>query len=273
LTRPTTAALGFTVTAAALSLTIVNLPGASSAAPLPSSSPVPPATALRTAAMATGDPPTAGLSRLAGLRFDAIPLLWAETSAPKNLFPKSAVHHVRAKVHTHHVRVRTYTVQPGDSFSSIATKFHVNWYNLAADNHLKMYTVLMPGQVLTLPRPGEKAHRPMAMEPGATPAPAKAATTTALVTRSAPAPSQGTVSTSSMGSFESCVISRESGGNPQVMNASGHWGLFQFSESTWVAYGGSPSTFGNASAAAQEQVFDNAMARGGESNWAPYDGC
>jgi soluble lytic murein transglycosylase-like protein len=76
------------------------------------------------------------------------------------------------------------------------------------------------------------------------------------------------------GSFQACVIARESGGNPQVMNASGHYGLYQFSYSTWVAYGGSPADFGHASVAEQDRVFANAMATpGGESNWAPYDGC
>ena len=74
-------------------------------------------------------------------------------------------------------------------------------------------------------------------------------------------------------SFESCVIARESGGNSQVMNSSGHYGLYQFSASTWVAYGGSAGDFGHASASEQHQVFSNAVARGGQSNWAPYDGC
>lgn len=75
-------------------------------------------------------------------------------------------------------------------------------------------------------------------------------------------------------SFQSCVISRESGGNSQVMNSSGHYGLYQFSFSTWTAYGGNPADFGNASVAEQNQVFYNAMATpNGASNWAPYDGC
>jgi hypothetical protein len=78
---------------------------------------------------------------------------------------------------------------------------------------------------------------------------------------------------SSGGSFGSCVIARESGGNSQVMNSSGHYGLYQFSESTWVAYGGSAADFGHASAAEQNQVFANAIARGGQSNWSAYDGC
>ncbi|MGH3261012.1 MAG: transglycosylase family protein, partial [Trebonia sp.] len=73
--------------------------------------------------------------------------------------------------------------------------------------------------------------------------------------------------------FQACVIARESGGNPQVMNASGHYGLYQFSAGTWAAYGGNPADFGHASVAEQNQVFANAIAAGGESNWAPYDGC
>jgi hypothetical protein len=81
------------------------------------------------------------------------------------------------------------------------------------------------------------------------------------------------VSTSGDGSFQACVISRESGGDSQVMNSSGHYGLYQFSASTWAAYGGNPADFGDASAAEQNQVFDNAVSQGGESNWSAYDGC
>ncbi len=75
------------------------------------------------------------------------------------------------------------------------------------------------------------------------------------------------------GSFQRCVIARESGGNTQVMNGSGHYGLYQFSASTWAAYGGDPGMFGHASGAYQTQIFNNAMAKGGQGNWSPYDGC
>ena len=76
------------------------------------------------------------------------------------------------------------------------------------------------------------------------------------------------------GSFAQCVIQRESGGSSQAMNATGHYGLYQFGYGTWVAYGGSPSAFGHASVAQQNQVFANAMATpGGANNWRPYDGC
>jgi hypothetical protein len=83
----------------------------------------------------------------------------------------------------------------------------------------------------------------------------------------------GNVNPNNYSGFQQCVISRESGGNSQVMNSSGHYGLYQFSASTWAAYGGNPADFGHASASEQTQIFDNAMARGGQSNWSPYDGC
>jgi hypothetical protein len=72
---------------------------------------------------------------------------------------------------------------------------------------------------------------------------------------------------------QACVISRESGGNPNAMNASGHYGLYQFSYSTWVGSGGSGADFGHAPVAEQNQVFANAVAARGYSDWAPYDGC
>jgi hypothetical protein len=85
----------------------------------------------------------------------------------------------------------------------------------------------------------------------------------------------GNISTSSGpgGSYGACVVARESGGNSQIMNSSGHYGLYQFSAGTWEAYGGSAADFGHASVAEQERVFSNALAQGGQSNWSPYDGC
>ena len=102
---------------------------------------------------------------------------------------------------------------------------------------------------------------------------AKPALLTRYAVRSGGSHAASKAAYSGIGSFQSCVIARESGGNSQVMNASGHYGLYQFSASTWAAYGGSPSSFGHASVAQQNQVFNNAIAAGGKSNWAPYDGC
>src|SRR6185312_4177813 len=138
-------------------------------------------------------------------------------------------------------------------------------------------SVLGPAPVVSAPAPVAAAPAPAA----AAPAPVAAASAAggsryaapARAASAAPAPAAATVSTAGDSSFQACVIARESGGNSQVMNASGHYGLYQFSASTWAAYGGNPASFGNASVAEQNQVFNNAIAAGGQSNWSPYDGC
>jgi LysM repeat protein len=168
-----------------------------------------------------------------------------------------------------------YTVRPGDSLSSIARHVYNDpeaWPVLYWANHrqIRWANIIDAGQVLTVPAKPARIPRPPA-ELGP-PAPVRAA----------PAPAQAVpaVTTSTYsgggypgGSFGACVVARESGGNAQVMNASGHYGLYQFSASTWAAYGGNPADFGNASVAEQNQVFANALAAGGQSNWSPYDGC
>ena len=167
-----------------------------------------------------------------------------------------------------------YTVRAGDSLSAIAGRAYHNqnaWPVLfwANRHRIQWANVIEPGQVLRIPvKPARIPDPPAALGP----APA------AQVSAPASATSQGAVAASYSGaapggSFGQCVIARESGGNAQVMNATGHYGLYQFSASTWAAYGGSPADFGHASVAEQNQVFGNAMAQGGQSNWSAYDGC
>jgi LysM repeat protein len=178
---------------------------------------------------------------------------------------------------------KKYTVKSGDSLSTIAKHVYsesaawpVIYY--ANRSEIKWANDISAGQQLTIPaKPSKIPAAPSQLGPAA-PAPVQTSTESAPVshssTESAPASSTQTDATYSGGSgFQSCVIARESGGNSQVMNGSGHYGLYQFSESTWEAYGGSASSFGNASVAEQNQVFNNAIAQGGESNWSAYDGC
>lgn len=180
-----------------------------------------------------------------------------------------------------------YTVKSGDTLSTIAKHVYQNaayWPVLYWANHhaIQYANVIEVGQQLTVPaKPAHIPAAPSVLGPAPAPAPAPATTSqpvnqetsdTAAPAQSAPVQS-ASVSTSGMGSFQQCVINAESGGNSQVMNSSGHYGLYQFSASTWAAYGGNPADFGNASVAEQNQVFANAMAAGGASNWAPYDGC
>jgi LysM repeat protein len=179
----------------------------------------------------------------------------------------------------------SYTVRSGDSLSKIAGKvYHKQnaWPVLYWANHDKIHwaNIIGEGQVLKVPAmPAKIPDAPSQLGPAPAPAPAPVAApaaSSASASASAAAPVQATASTSysgASGSYQACVIARESGGNSQVMNSSGHYGLYQFSESTWVAYGGSASDFGHASVAEQNRVFSNAMAQGGQSNWSPYDGC
>jgi Transglycosylase-like domain len=170
----------------------------------------------------------------------------------------------------------SYTVRSGDSLSKIAGKvYHKQnaWPVLYWANRDKVHwaNVLGEGQVLKVPAlPAKIPAAPGQLGPAAAPAAAPAAT-------SGSAPAQATAVASGTysggGGFASCVIARESGGNSQVMNSSGHYGLYQFSSSTWQAYGGSAADFGHASVSEQNRVFNNAMAQGGQSNWSPYDGC
>jgi LysM repeat protein len=169
----------------------------------------------------------------------------------------------------------SYTVRSGDSLSSIAGKvYHKQnaWPVIYYANRDKVHwaDVVSTGQVLKVPALPAK----IPAAPGQTGPAAVAAATASGPVQATAAVRGGTYSGGAPGgSFGSCVIARESGGNSQVMNSSGHYGLYQFSESTWVAYGGSAADFGHASAGEQNQVFANAVARGGQSNWSAYDGC
>jgi hypothetical protein len=159
------------------------------------------------------------------------------------------------------------TVKPGDSLSEIAQRACGNasdWTGIYAQDQKVIGNnpnLILAGQHLTF-------HCDAAAIKAAIAAPQPSSPTRGgyadIVAASISAPN---------GSMQACIISRESGGNPNIWNATGHWGLYQFSESTWVAHGGSAASFGNANAAVQTQVYFNTVATDGYSDWAPYDGC
>jgi LysM repeat protein len=182
----------------------------------------------------------------------------------------------------HRTASAKYVVKSGDTLASIAQRLYRSpdyWPVLYWANHnkIKYANEIEAGQVLTVPaKPAKIPGVPSALAPAPAPTTSTASSAASYSSASAPvaapAPTQST-STGSTSSFQACVIAAESGGNPQVMNSSGHYGLYQFSASTWAEYGGNPADFGNASVAEQNQVFDNAIAAGGASNWSLYDGC
>jgi LysM repeat protein len=175
----------------------------------------------------------------------------------------------------------TYTVKQGDTLSSIAAKQYGNfdlWPDLWAGNKIKNPDVIIVGQVLALSSDHPYSAKLTSEAMSAIPKPKVVLTSdTQPSAESAPADVVAQPQTSLVqptgSSFEQCVIERESGGNPQVMNSTGHYGLFQFDYGTWVSGGGNPADFGHASVAEQEQVFASVYAARGTEPWAPSDGC
>jgi LysM repeat protein len=175
-------------------------------------------------------------------------------------------------------------VRRGDSVSGIAARYHIEWPGLYEANRKVIGgnpSLITVGERLRIPSAASAAQLAASYRAAAVvlvPVSAAAATTEPVATQAASAQAPSAQATSAQatapaGSFQQCVISRESGGDAQVMNGSGHYGLYQFSYSAWTGAGGNPADFGNASAAEQNQVFATAYAEDGTSPWAPYDGC
>ena len=166
-----------------------------------------------------------------------------------------------------------YTVKPGDSLSEIASKAcdgkAADWTGIYQQNLVTVGSnpnLIYPGEHLTFHCDAAAITVAMAapQDPPATDPPANTTSTSY---------SRTPTTYSGSGSMQACIIARESGGNSQIMNSTGHYGLYQFSSSTWAAHGGNPADFGNASISEQNQVYYNTVAQDGYSDWAPYDGC
>jgi hypothetical protein len=100
---------------------------------------------------------------------------------------------------------------------------------------------------------------------------AAAQPTPAPTPSAAPAPSSGggDAASSPLGI---CIRNAEEGGSYAWGPGNGG-GAYQFLLGTWEKYGGAASEYGVAGPAYQDQIFDNAIAAGGASNWTSYDGC
>ncbi len=221
-------------------------------------------TDLKSPAIASSETPLVSITHQPGTGLPVVRLDAAKIAA------------IQTKGKHHRTQSAKYTVQSGDTLASIAQHLYASadyWPVLYQANQatIPYPSQLQPGQVLTVPnKPAKIPSAPRDLAPAA---PAAVTASSGQGYSSASAATTSSTSSGSAGSFQACVIARESGGNSQVMNGSGHYGLYQFSASTWAAYGGNPADFGHASVAEQNQVFDNAIAAGGASNWAPYDGC
>lgn len=175
------------------------------------------------------------------------------------------------------------TVRAGDSLSSIAQRElgkAADWPALWWVNRHTVHnpSLIQAGQKLVVPDSPEV--KPWLMRAALSAIPAPAPAQAAPVASSAPAAAPAPVSQASSasysgasGSFQSCVIQAESGGDAGAVNASsGAGGLYGFLPSTWQAlgYSGLPE---NASVAEQNAAFQKEYAQSGTSAWSAYDGC
>lgn len=179
----------------------------------------------------------------------------------------------------HHAPAR-YTVQAGDTLSAIAA----HEYGRAADwpavwwanrHQVKNPSLISAGQRLTLPASGAVApwlvRAATAAIPAAAPAPAPAQPSSATPAASsapadpAPAPAAG----SSGGVNWSAIAACESGGNWSADTGNGFYGGLQFTEGTWLGYGGGQyaSSANLASPAEQIAVAGRVLAGQGIGAW------
>ena len=87
-----------------------------------------------------------------------------------------------------------------------------------------------------------------------------------------PQPSSGGGGDAANSPLGICIRKAEEGGS-YVWGPGNGGGAYQFLLSTWEHYGGAAGEFGVAGPGYQNQIFDNAIAAGGASNWTNYDGC
>lgn len=172
-------------------------------------------------------------------------------------------------------------VHSGDSLSAIS----LHEYGTAADwpalwwanrRQVPHPSVIQPGERLLVParprvgawlvRAATAADHRGAARPGGHPV---VVSETRSARRARPAGTYG----AAPGSFQACVIQRESGGNPRAVNpSSGAGGLYGFLPSTWHGLG-FPGLPENAPVWEQNAAFAKEYAQSGTSAWAPYDGC
>jgi LysM repeat protein len=175
----------------------------------------------------------------------------------------------------------SYTVQAGDSLSAIAAHAYgsgADWPAVWWANRHQVADpdVIAAGQQLSLPASGQvpawMARAALAAIPAASPAPATATPASAPQADPAPAqaaPAQAAAPSSSGGANWSAIAACESGGNWSANTGNGFYGGLQFTEQTWLAYGGGQyaSSANLASQSQQEAVAQNVLAGQGIGAW------
>jgi LysM repeat protein len=176
---------------------------------------------------------------------------------------------------THHVPA-SYTVQQGDSLSAIAA----HTYGKAADwpavwwvnrHQVANPNLITAGQRLRLPASGQvpawMARAAQAAIPA--PPPVPAAVSIPQASPPAAAPVSSAAPASSGGANWSAIAACESGGNWSASTGNGFYGGLQFTEQTWLGYGGGQyaSSANQATKAQQIAVAERVLAGQGIGAW------
>jgi LysM repeat protein len=178
-----------------------------------------------------------------------------------------AVHHSPA----------TYTVRPGDSLSAIAAHTYgstADWPAVWWANRRQVTNpnIIAVGQRLRLPASGHvpswMAKAALAATGSAAPAPVASANAPSAA---APAAQQAAdpAPASSGGANWAAIAACESGGNWSANTGNGFYGGLQFTEQTWLAYGGGQyaASANLATPAEQMAVADRVLAAQGIGAW------
>ena len=170
----------------------------------------------------------------------------------------------------------SYTIRPGDTLSRIAARAYgsaADWPAIWWANRRQVPDpdLITAGQRLALPSsrqvPPWLARAALAATAAARPAPAAPAGATAAPAAPAQAPSPAPASPG--GTNWSAIAACESGGNWAASTGNGFYGGLQFTEQTWLGYGGGryASSANLATAAQQIAVAQRVLAGQGIGAW------
>jgi LysM repeat protein len=191
--------------------------------------------------------------------------------------PVKALMAVTISLHpvTHHVPA-SYTVQPGDSLSAIAAHTYGKAADWPAVWWVNRHQVANPNQIaagqrLRLPASGQVPALMARAARAAIPAPPAASAAVSVPQASPPAaaPVSTAAPASSGGPNWSAIAACESGGNWSANTGNGFYGGLQFTEQTWLGYGGGQyaSSANLATKAQQIAVAERVLAGQGIGAW------
>jgi len=173
-----------------------------------------------------------------------------------------------------HQAQASYTVKQGDTLSAIAAQAYgnaANWPAVWWQNRRQMPNpnVIAAGQRLRLPASGHVPAWMARAARAAIPAAAPAAPSAAQAAAPAAGPASTAAPASSGGANWSAIASCESGGNWSANTGNGFYGGLQFTQQTWLAYGGGQyaSSANLATPAQQIAVAQRVLAGQGIGAW------